>query len=91
MVVEPTVLISQQSLQVKRRNLFRAHGVAPHAISIGKAPQGRAVFGQHYPGQVITRQRQRPDTISQPEQAAEHQQTDQRGTQQPARTAPWSR
>ncbi|MNS31056.1 hypothetical protein D3C72_631000 [compost metagenome] len=84
--VEPAVLVGQQRLQIQRRNLVGADWVTPHAIGIGKAPQRRAVLGQHHAGQVVAWHGQRPEAVGQPQQAEQHQHADHRGAQQPART-----
>lgn len=87
MAVEPAVFIGQQRVQVIGRDFVGAHRITPDAIGIGKAPQRRAILGQHHPRQVILGQRQRPDAIGQPERGPQQQQAAQHHPQDSPATA----
>ncbi|MCY1532670.1 hypothetical protein D9M68_679530 [compost metagenome] len=84
-LVEPAVFIGEQGFQVIGRYLVLADGITPYAIGIGEAPERRAVFGQHHPRQVVTRQRQREQAVGRPEQRQRQQRYQQQG---PAQDAP---
>ncbi len=87
MAVEPAVFVGQQRLQVQRRDLLGSDRVAPYTVGIGEAPQGRAVFGQHHAGQVVARQRQRPQAVGHPQQRQHQQDRQHRAAAQAPGTA----
>ncbi len=76
-LVEPTVFVGQQRIEVIRRDFIGRHRVTPYAVGIGKAPQRRAVLRQYHTGQIVLGQRQGPEAVGQPQQGYHHQQATQ--------------
>jgi hypothetical protein len=85
MAPEPAVLVTEQGLQVERRDLFRRGRVAPHAVGIGERAQRAAVAGDHqHAGIAPGRQRQREQQVQQQQRRQQRHRAPAQPGQQPA-------
>ena len=76
-LAKPAILVGQQRLQVIGRNCVRRHRITPYTVTIGEAPQRRAVLGQHHPRQIVLGQGQREQLVGEPEQGQGEQEDQQ--------------
>ena len=86
-LIKPAVFITEQRLQIRRRHLFGRDRVTPHPLRIGKAPQRRAVLGQHHPRLIVLWQRQWEQAVGGPEQNEQAQRRNGQDSPQAARLA----